>query len=175
MKKHNARKKKIANRIKANNTKASNNQKIGMPVAGYINHDQFEINQKATLSMINDFKSGKRLRFYHNLEERAFHLMALHEEDRTSIAHAIAKSRLLKQGEQPLGTAMYPAFLKHTESPYWNIGSFGSIWMDVKSDSGRDFRVSIISDSAGDMAFAVFPQLDTEEEFMELVENTFLM
>jgi hypothetical protein len=159
--KHNARKKKIAGRIRANANKSkSTSNPIGSPFAGFINDDIYVRNRKAVQKACQDFRSGVRANFYHDAELGATHLMSLSDVDRTSVAHAIAKSRLLAPGESALGTAMYPVYLKHTESPYWNIGSAGSVWMDVMSDSGTPFRISYMEDITGASAFAIFPQIE---------------
>ena len=169
MKKHNARKKKVANRVKAHNSKSSN-ARIGQPLSGGqgISNAQFTANENAVLSAVNGFKTGTGGRFYVNPEKGAVDFRELEDDERICIAHGIAKSRLLRPGEEPEGSATFGAFRKHTEDPYWNIGCFGSIWLDLKSDAGNDYRVSLISDEVGSLAFAVFPQLETEEQFMEM-------
>ena len=170
MKKHNARKKKVANRVKAHNSKS---HRIGQPKGsqdngGWITDAQFSANENAVLSAVQGFRTGTGGRFYVNPEQGAIDFRELEDDERICIAHGIAKSRLLARGEEPGGSATYGDFRKHTEDPHWNIGCFGSIWLDVKSDAGNDYRVSLMSDETGELAFAVFPQLETEEQFMEM-------
>ena len=172
MKKHNARKKKVANRVKAYNSK-SKIGRIGQPLSsqdgnGTISNAQFSANENAVLSAVEGFRTGTGGSFYFNPEQGAIDFRQLEDDERICIAHGIAKSRLLLRGEEPGGSACYGDFRKHTEDPHWNIGCFGSIWLDLKSDSGKDYRVSLLSDEDGSLAFGVFPQLETEEQFMEM-------
>ena len=64
------------------------------------------------------------------------------DEELREIGINIALSRVLKDGEQPLGSAMCPAPLPKFQA-YWNIGEIGSIWCDIELHNKRCFRVAL--------------------------------
>ena len=169
MKKHNARKKKVQAR-KAKQSSQKSRPTVGHPMSGFISDEQGKKNENALgRTLFHAQMSGEIAFFYQS--DYFVSPDDIPGEDFQNIEEAILTSRLLEEGEEALGSAMDPAFVHYQNDPYWNIGSMGSIWMDIKTDSGNDYRISAID--MGEKVLVMGIQDQTPESVAERFAKQF--
>lgn len=142
MKKHNARRKKVQAR-KAKQSSQKSRPNIGHPMSGFITPEQGRANYNALNRTLFHAQMSGEIAFFEK-SEVFVSPKEIPEEDYKCIEQGILTSRILGEGEEALGTAMNPVFNHYEDDPYWNIGSMGSIWMDIKTDAGTEYRISAI-------------------------------
>jgi hypothetical protein len=133
------------------------------PEDGILSNDQLELNGIAVEKFISDYRNkfykaletGGLASFptYHNPNNSStINVMDRNQislQDLQDVCIALVKSQLAKEEGQAKGSASYPYYTPSSEIAYWNTGMFGSIWLDIKVPSGKEYRLSMISNDEG--------------------------
>ena len=137
--KHNARK----NKTKARNASMKNTKSFyGQTVFNttdpiYATNDVLKTNTEALNTWLDKFKSQNEVKFTQSL----FDIAQTNFNDKEDILDALKVSKIWGKNETPEGSAMCPVPRKKNANPRWFTGSFGSVWMDLKAESGNDYRL----------------------------------
>ena len=89
----------------------------------YINKSEFKQIKNLLESKLNAFSNRGQIAFHDSIKK-------LGGQEMSDLAKCIYNSSVWGPNEQPDTTAMFPHYRKYSEKPKWNIGSFGSVWMD---------------------------------------------
>lgn len=163
MKKHNARRKKVESRKKTSQ-QGKGPSGFGVPNNGFISdsegHKNYEMMTKFLASTKKTIVDNGEFPFAIDEERGAVDFRLINQEDKDNLISALLHSRILAINEPGKTTGMNPYFEMWNGDPHWNIGSMGSIWMDVQTSEGTEYRISVIANYKGDRAFFFIPWND---------------
>ena len=137
--KHNSRKNKTkARKASMKNTKSFYGQTTFLnPNPMGANDDIIKTNSEKLNIWLHNYRTKQKVGFTQSL----FDIAQTNFNDKEDILDALEVSKIWGKNETPEGTAMFPVARKKNANPRWNTGSLGSVWMDIKAESGNDYRL----------------------------------
>ena len=126
-------------------------------MADFPTEKEILLGQQILETQLESFKNGAPVPF-----DRAINQF-LDNRQIAELAKCIMNSKVWGEDEEPDTSAMYGSYRRWDENPRWNIGMFGSIWMDVNL-CGFNYRLAFYTDGESQCVF----KIDEFDEFYNI-------